>query len=139
MKNRPHDAAVVELLKADPDFANEYLAAALDEADEPGGQTALLAALRHPPRDAVRADRRRHEHEQRHHLHHPGEEPGRIPDRQQVVGIDQMACCDPRQRRHPVPEHHHDQGARAQRVGIGIALLRVARGRHQSNSTSTGK
>ncbi len=47
MKNRPHDAAVVELLKADPDFANEYLAAALDEADEPGGQTALLAALRH--------------------------------------------------------------------------------------------
>ena len=46
MKNRPHDAAVVELLKADPEFANEYLAAAL-EADESGGQTALLAALRH--------------------------------------------------------------------------------------------
>ena len=46
MKNRPHDAAVVELLKADPEFANEYLAAAL-EADEPGGQAALLAALRH--------------------------------------------------------------------------------------------
>lgn len=45
--SRTHDAAVVELLKADPDFANEYLAAALDEADEPGGQTALLAALRH--------------------------------------------------------------------------------------------
>ena len=45
--NRPHDAAVVELLKADPEFANEYLAAALDEADEPGGQAALLAALRH--------------------------------------------------------------------------------------------
>ena len=45
--SRAHDAAVVELLKADPDFANEYLAAALDEADEPGGQTALLAALRH--------------------------------------------------------------------------------------------
>ena len=44
--NRPHDAAVVELLKADPEFANEYLAAAL-EADEPGGQAALLAALRH--------------------------------------------------------------------------------------------
>ena len=33
MKNRPHDAAVVELLKADLDFANEYLAAALEEAD----------------------------------------------------------------------------------------------------------
>lgn len=47
MKNRPHDAAVVELLKADLDFANEYLAAALEEADEPGGQPALLAALRH--------------------------------------------------------------------------------------------
>ena len=46
MKNRPHDAAVVELLKADPEFANAYLAAAL-EADEPGGQAALLAALRH--------------------------------------------------------------------------------------------
>jgi len=45
--SRPHGAAVVELLKADPDFANEYLAAALDEADEPGGQAALLAALRH--------------------------------------------------------------------------------------------
>ena len=47
MKNRPHDAAVVELLKADPEFANEYLAAALEESDEPGGQAALLAALRH--------------------------------------------------------------------------------------------
>ena len=45
--SRPHDAAVVELLKANPDFANEYRAAALDEADEPGGQSALLAALRH--------------------------------------------------------------------------------------------
>jgi len=45
--SRPHDAAVVELLRADPDFANEYLAAALDEADQPGWQAALLAALRH--------------------------------------------------------------------------------------------
>ena len=35
------------MLKADPDFANEYLAAALKEAELPGGQTALLAALRH--------------------------------------------------------------------------------------------
>ena len=42
--SRPHDAAVIELLKADPDFANEYLAAALQEADEPGGQAALLGA-----------------------------------------------------------------------------------------------
>lgn len=30
-----------------PEFANEYLAAALEEAGEPGGQAALLAALRH--------------------------------------------------------------------------------------------
>ena len=45
--SRPHDATVVELLRADSDFAKEYLAAALDEADAPGGQAALLAALRH--------------------------------------------------------------------------------------------
>jgi DNA-binding phage protein len=42
-----HDETVVEMLKADPNFANEYLAAALEEAELPGGQTALLAALRH--------------------------------------------------------------------------------------------
>ena len=45
--SRPHDDAVVELLRADPAFANEYLAVALEEAQEPGGQAALLAALRH--------------------------------------------------------------------------------------------
>lgn len=45
--SRPHDEAVVEMLKADPEFADTYLAAALDEADQPGGQSALLAALRH--------------------------------------------------------------------------------------------
>lgn len=45
--SRPYDDALVEMLKADPEFANEYLAAALEEAQEPGGQTALLAALRH--------------------------------------------------------------------------------------------
>ncbi|WP_293225028.1 addiction module antidote protein [Ottowia sp.] len=45
--SRPHDEAVVELLRTDPDFANDYLAAAMDEAGEPGGQAALLAALRH--------------------------------------------------------------------------------------------
>ena len=44
--SRPHDETVVDLLKADPDFAAVYLAAALDEADQPGGQSALLAALR---------------------------------------------------------------------------------------------
>ena len=42
-----HDETVVEILKANPDFANEYLAAALAEAELPGGQAALLAALRH--------------------------------------------------------------------------------------------
>ena len=42
-----HDEIVIGMLKADPDFANEYLATALEDADLPGGQTALLAALRH--------------------------------------------------------------------------------------------
>ncbi len=45
--SRPHDEAVVAMLKADPEFANEYLAVALDQADQAGGQQALLAALRH--------------------------------------------------------------------------------------------
>lgn len=45
--SRPHDAAVVELLKEDPEFASVYLAAALEESDQVGGQQALLAALRH--------------------------------------------------------------------------------------------
>ena len=44
--SRPHDVAVVDMLKADPEFADAYLAAALEEADQPGGQAALLAALR---------------------------------------------------------------------------------------------
>ncbi len=45
--SRPHDEAVVELLRKDPAFADEYLSAALEEADQPGGRAALLAALRH--------------------------------------------------------------------------------------------
>lgn len=45
--SRPHDQTVIELLREDPSFADEYLAAALDEADQPGGREALLAALRH--------------------------------------------------------------------------------------------
>ena len=45
--SRPRDEAVVELLHEDPAFADEYLSAALDEADQPGGREALLAALRH--------------------------------------------------------------------------------------------
>ncbi|MDO8437241.1 MAG: putative addiction module antidote protein [Nitrosomonadaceae bacterium] len=45
--SRPHDDAVVELLHKDPAFADEYLSVALDEANQPGGREALLAALRH--------------------------------------------------------------------------------------------
>jgi DNA-binding phage protein len=33
-------------LREDPSFADEYLSAALYEANEPGGREALLAALR---------------------------------------------------------------------------------------------
>ena len=46
--SRLHDEAVVELLREDPAFSAEYLAVALGDADEPGGQEeALLRALRH--------------------------------------------------------------------------------------------
>jgi hypothetical protein len=42
--SRPHDDAVLELLREAPAFADEYLSAALDEAGEPGGREALLDA-----------------------------------------------------------------------------------------------
>jgi probable addiction module antidote protein len=45
--SRSHDEAMIEMLKVDPEFANEYLAVALEEADQPGGQQVLLSALRH--------------------------------------------------------------------------------------------
>ncbi len=45
--SRPHDDAVLELLREDPAFADEYLTAALEESSQPGGREALLAALRH--------------------------------------------------------------------------------------------
>src|SRR5665647_530460 len=45
--SQPHDETVVEMLKADPELADIYLATALEEANLPGGQFALLAALRH--------------------------------------------------------------------------------------------
>jgi probable addiction module antidote protein len=45
--SRSHDDAVIELLREDPAFADEYLSAALDEVNQPGGREALLAALRH--------------------------------------------------------------------------------------------
>jgi probable addiction module antidote protein len=41
-----HDSTVAALLKADPEFAALYLAAALDEAELPGGKSALHAVLR---------------------------------------------------------------------------------------------
>lgn len=44
--SRPHDETMVELLREDPAFLDEYLAAALDEADEIGGPQVLLAVLR---------------------------------------------------------------------------------------------
>ncbi len=45
--SRPHDEIVVEMLNADPEMADAYLATALEEANLPGGQFTLLAALRH--------------------------------------------------------------------------------------------
>ena len=42
-----HDEVVVDILKADPEMADVYLATALEEADLPGGQFGLLAAPRH--------------------------------------------------------------------------------------------
>jgi hypothetical protein len=44
--HRPHDEATVAMLKADPALAATYLTVALDEAGNPGGKAALLAALR---------------------------------------------------------------------------------------------
>lgn len=45
--SRPFDESVVELLRDDPDFADEYLHVAMEEADAPGGRETLLKALRH--------------------------------------------------------------------------------------------
>lgn len=45
--SKVHDESVVEMLKADPELADTYRAATLEEASLPGGQFALLAALRH--------------------------------------------------------------------------------------------
>lgn len=44
--SRPHDEAMVELLREDPGFADEYLASCMAAMDEPGGHEALLMALR---------------------------------------------------------------------------------------------
>lgn len=45
--SRPHDETVVELLREDPEFADDYLAESVAAIDEPGGQEAFLQALRH--------------------------------------------------------------------------------------------
>ena len=45
--SRAHDEAIIELLREDQSFADEYLAAAMEEANQDGGREALLAALRH--------------------------------------------------------------------------------------------
>lgn len=41
-----HNAAMIEELRADPDYANAYLARALEEINEPGGLGGFLVALR---------------------------------------------------------------------------------------------
>lgn len=41
-----HNAAMIEELRADPDYANAYLANALEEINEPGGLAGFLVALR---------------------------------------------------------------------------------------------
>ena len=45
--SRSHDELVVEMLRADPEFADVYLAAALEETEQPGGHHAMLTTLRH--------------------------------------------------------------------------------------------
>lgn len=42
-----HDEAVVTLLRDDPALIADYLRAAFDELDEPGGEAALWIAMRH--------------------------------------------------------------------------------------------
>lgn len=45
--SRPHAEAIIEMLRDDPAFADEYLRAAMEQADQEGGHEALLSALRH--------------------------------------------------------------------------------------------
>lgn len=46
-RSRSHDETVVEMIRADPAFAAEYLHVAFEELDEEGGEAAFLTALRH--------------------------------------------------------------------------------------------
>jgi probable addiction module antidote protein len=43
---RPHEESVLEMLRNDESFAIDYLAAALEEIDEPGGTAGFLTAVR---------------------------------------------------------------------------------------------
>ena len=45
--SRPNNDAMVEMLHADPAFADEYLAACMEAIGEAGSQEALVLALRH--------------------------------------------------------------------------------------------
>ena len=45
--SRSHDEGVIDLLREDPSFVDEYLATAMEEANQDGGREALLAALRY--------------------------------------------------------------------------------------------
>ena len=42
-----HDEYMMEMIKADPEFAQEYLAVALEDASQPGGIESLRVVLRH--------------------------------------------------------------------------------------------
>ena len=44
---KPHDDAMIDMLRRDPAFAAEYLRVAFEELDEEGGEAAFLIALRH--------------------------------------------------------------------------------------------
>lgn len=46
-KSRSHAESIVEMLKADPAFANAYLQSALEDSHTQEGREALLIALRH--------------------------------------------------------------------------------------------
>lgn len=46
-RSRSHDETVIEMIRADPGFAAEYLHVAFEQLDEEGGEAAFLTALRH--------------------------------------------------------------------------------------------
>lgn len=45
-RTRSHENSVLGMLRDDEDFAIEYLATALEEIDEPGGEDTFLLAIR---------------------------------------------------------------------------------------------